>query len=171
MNAFASRLLLAMVVLVCAVLGSCSEAGNANQIHSKHTALRTANAEPEKKPIDTTLYKALLQHISDSDKSGRWPVRDSFATPGALLPFNRIVAYYGNLYSKNMGILGELPKDSMLKKLMGEVNKWQKADTMLHVIPALHYIAVTAQGSPGPGKRIACMPFNQIDKVISGLQK
>jgi len=168
MNVFALRFLFPTVVLVCTVLGSCSEAGNANPVQSKGTVLAAAKVEPEKKPIDTTLYKALLQHISDSDKSGRWPVRDSFAAPGALLPFNRIVAYYGNLYSKNMGILGELPKDSMLKKLMFEVNKWQKADTMLHVIPALHYIAVTAQGSPGSGNTYRLrMPFNQIDKVIS----
>ena len=102
MNVFTLRFLLPIVVLVCAVLGSCSEAGNANPVQSKVTALATAQVEPEKKPIDTTLYKALLHHISDSDKSGRWPVRDSFAAPGALLPFNRIVAYYGNLYSKNM---------------------------------------------------------------------
>src|SRR5215510_12284432 len=168
MNAFALRFLLPMVVLVCAVLGSCSEAGKASPVQSKGTALAAVNVEPEKKPIDTTLYKALLHHISDSDKTGRWPVIDSFAAPGALLPFNRIVAYYGNLYSKNMGVLGELPKDSMLKKLMGEVNKWQKADTMLHVVPALHYIAVTAQGSPGAGNTYRLrMPFNQIDKVIS----
>src|SRR5215471_8447566 len=140
MNGFASRFLFPVVVVVCVAVSSCSEAGNANPVQSKGTAMAAAKAEPERKPVDTTLYKALLQHISDSDKSGRWPVRDSFATPGAILPFNRIVAYYGNLYSKNMGILGELPKDSMFKKLMFEVNKWQKADTMLHVIPALHYI-------------------------------
>jgi hypothetical protein len=168
MNAFTLRFVFPILVLVCAVISSCSEAGNANPVQSKGTALAAAKVEPEKKPIDTTLYKALLHHISDSDKSGRWPVRDSFAAPGALLPFNRIIAYYGNLYSKNMGILGELPKDSMLKRLMFEVNKWQKADTVLHVIPALHYIAVTAQGSPGAGNTYRLrMPFNQIDKVIS----
>ena len=33
--------------------------------------------------------------------------------PGAILPHKRIVAYYGNLLSKRMGILGELPPDQL----------------------------------------------------------
>jgi hypothetical protein len=48
-----------------------------------------------------------------------------------------------------MGILGELPEQQMLDKLMGEVKKWQAADTSIEVIPALHYIAITAQQAPG----------------------
>ncbi|MFA6158039.1 MAG: hypothetical protein WC763_00220 [Candidatus Paceibacterota bacterium] len=31
---------------------------------------------------------------------------------GALLPFNRIVTYYGNFYSKSMSALGECPPTS-----------------------------------------------------------
>ena len=70
--------------------------------------------------------------------------------PGALLPFNRIVAYYGNLYSKGMGILGELPKDSMLARLQLGATL-AKGRHNHKVIPALHYIAVTAQTQPGKG--------------------
>ncbi len=56
----------------------------------------------------------------------------------------------------------------MLDKLTGEVNKWEKADPQTPVIPALHYIAVTAQGEPGSdGKYRLRMPFQQIDTVIS----
>ena len=29
-----------------------------------------------------------------------WPVKTVYPNTGAILPFNRIVAYYGNLYSK-----------------------------------------------------------------------
>jgi hypothetical protein len=67
-----------------------------------------------------------------------------------------------------MGVLGEFPKDSMISRLKLEVDKWQAADTMVKVIPALHYIAVTAQQSPGPGNTYRLrMPFQQIDKIIS----
>jgi hypothetical protein len=67
-----------------------------------------------------------------------------------------------------MGILGELPKDQMLEKLLQEVEVWKKADTAMDVIPALHYIAVTAQGSPGKGNTYRLrMPFNQIDTILS----
>ena len=57
------------------------------------------------------------------------------------MPFSRIVAYYGNLYSTKMGVLGEYPEAEMLQKLEGEVKKWEMADPTTPVIPALHYIS------------------------------
>jgi len=117
--------------------------------------------------VDTAAYKKLVQYISHGDTTGRWPVKDSFPRAGAILPFNRIVSYYGNLYSKQMGILGELPKDSMFRKLKSEVKKWSEADSMLPVIPALHYICVTAQSAPGAGNTYRLrMPFHQIDTIL-----
>jgi hypothetical protein len=164
MNDFLSKIFPALVVC-CLIFHSCAESGNAKEPAS--TENKTA-VLAQKTGIDTVLYRNLLNHISNGDTTGKWPVKDSLPNEGAVLPFNRIIAYYGNLYSKNMGILGELPKDSMFKKLKMEVEKWQKADTMLHVIPALHYIAVTAQGSPGAGNTYRLrMPFHQIDKVVS----
>ena len=102
----------------------------------------------------------------------KWPVKAEYPLPGAILPFKRIVAYYGNFYSTHMGILGELPPDEMLKKLMGEVKKWQAADTHMAVIPAIHYIAVSAQSSPGKGNKYRMrMPFTQIDKAMELAKK
>ena len=67
-----------------------------------------------------------------------------------------------------MGILGEIPKDQMLKKLAGEVAKWQAVDSTTTAIPALHYIATTAQGAPGKdGKHRMRLALRQIDTVIS----
>jgi hypothetical protein len=78
------------------------------------------------------------------------------------------VAFYGNLYSKKMGILGELPRDEMLAKLKGEAAKWQAADSSIPVIPALHYVAVTAQGAGGKdGKHRLRMPFHQVDTLLN----
>jgi hypothetical protein len=114
------------------------------------------------------LYDRKIAHIVNGDSSGRWPVKDEYPLPGAIFPFKRIVSFYGNLYSKNMGILGELPPAAMLKKLQEEAAAWQKADTMMEVQPALHYIAVTAQQSPGKGGKYRLrMPFHQIDSVLS----
>ena len=97
-----------------------------------------------------------------------WPAKTPYPLPGALLPFNRIVAYYGNLYSKQMGVLGQYPKAEMLSRLKAEVAKWEAADPDTPVIPALHYIAVTAQGSAGAdGKYRFRMPDSEIDKVIA----
>ena len=120
-------------------------------------------------PIDTADYNRRMFALSNHDKSGRWPVKKKvYPLAGAILPYNRIVAFYGNLFSKRMGILGELPKKEMLKKLKGEVAKWQAADVNIPVIPALHYIAVTAQGANGNKIRHRLrMPFRQIDTILS----
>jgi len=121
-----------------------------------------------KKTIDTARYNALMLQLANHDTTGLWPVKAPYPLAGAVLPFNRIVAFYGNLYSKRMGILGELPKNEMLKKLKGEVAHWQAADSSIPVIPALHYIAVTAQGAPGKdGKHRMRMPFHQIDTIVN----
>jgi hypothetical protein len=97
-----------------------------------------------------------------------WPVKAVYPNYGAILPFSRIVAYYGNFYSKGMGVLGEYPPDVMLEKLKAEVKNWEAADPSTPVMPAIDYIAVTAQGSKGAdGKYRARMPYDQIDKAIS----
>ena len=104
-----------------------------------------------------------------SGTSPFWPVRPPvYPLEGALLPQNRIVAYYGNFYSTQMGVLGEYPPDQMLQKLSSTVALWQAADPATHIIPAIHYIAVTAQGSPQPdGTYRLRMPPDQIEKAIS----
>ena len=122
----------------------------------------------EPKTIDTLKYNQLMLNLANHDTTGLWPAKAPYPLAGAILPFNRIVAFYGNLYSKRMGILGELPKEAMLKKLKSEVAVWQAADSSLPVIPALHYIAVTAQGAPGKdNKHRMRMPFHQIDTILN----
>lgn len=101
-----------------------------------------------------------------------WPASVVYPNDGAILPFNRIVAYYGNLYSKNMGALGQYPENEMLERLMTEVKKWTDADPETPAIPALHYIVVTAQNSKGAdGKYRARMPNSEVDKVVEMAEK
>lgn len=101
-----------------------------------------------------------------------WPVKTVYPNPGAILPFKRIIAYYGNLYSTKMGVLGQYPEAEMLARLDTEVKKWEAADPSTPVVPALHYIAVVAQGAPGTdGKYRARMPDSEIDKVLAIAEK
>ncbi|HVZ76227.1 MAG TPA: hypothetical protein VG934_03120, partial [Candidatus Paceibacterota bacterium] len=97
-----------------------------------------------------------------------WPARAAYPEDSrALLPFNRIVAYYGNFYSTGMGVLGQYPPDVMIPKLLDAAQEWRDADPSTPVIPAIHYIAVVAQGSAGKdGKYRARMPDDQIEKAI-----
>jgi hypothetical protein len=119
----------------------------------------TDNAAPAAPPVETAtatapgkkVPKVKYQAGEDPEyaKKSGWPVKYPPPLPGSILPQKRIVAYYGNPKSKKMGALGEYPKDEMLKRLKGEVAKWEKADPSLPVQPALHLVAVVAQGEPG----------------------
>lgn len=126
--------------------------------------------------LDEAKYDQKLNQIANNPETATgpnlWPVKTVYPKFGALLPANRIVAYYGNLYSKGMGILGEYPEDEVLRRLNVEVKKWEAADPSTPVVPALHYIAVVAQaGSGRDGKYRARMPDKEIDKVLAMAQK
>jgi hypothetical protein len=113
------------------------------------------------------LFSSKMTHLINGDSSGRWTVKEDVPLEGAVFPYKRVIAFYGNLYSKGMGILGELPKPDVLKKLQDEAEVWRKADPAIEVQTALHYIAVTAQCAPGKGGTYRLrMPFSQIDSVL-----
>jgi hypothetical protein len=157
-------LALLTVTAVC-LIGSFNKA-YANNIFRHITKDTTLKSIPA---LDTLQYDSLMKQLANGDKTGRWPVKKApYPSPGAILPFNRVVAYYGNMYSKNMGILGQYPPKTMLAKLKDEVKNWETADPNTPVIPALHYICVTAQADAGRnGLHNLRMPFKQIDSVLS----
>ena len=100
-----------------------------------------------------------------------WPVKGPAPLPGSILPEKRIVAFYGTPLSKRMGILGALPPEKMLAKLDTVVASWRDADPSTPVQPALHFIAVVAQESPGrDGKYRLRMSDTLIDRVLSWAQ-
>lgn len=119
-----------------------SEQGEASQ--SQTGALATDNKPA---PLDTVKLKAQamrrdsLRADSIAKKTGQ--------LPGAILPGHRIVAFYGNIRSKGMGILGREPKAQMMRKFDKVLAEWQAADPSLPVMPALHSVTITAQGAAG----------------------
>jgi len=158
-------------ILILFSFNGCSDQKPANktsEVSSSPSVIKTDTPVITPSVIDTAEYNKKMLALSNGDSTGKWPAKAPYPLPGAIFPYNRVVAFYGNLYSRRMGILGEIPKDSMFKRLRHEVKRWQAADTSMHVIPALHYIAVTAQGSPGSsGNYILRMPFHQIDTLLN----
>ena len=153
--------------LSCSQVTTSDAVTPADSARQQQVKTDTVVAVNTNKAYDEAEYDRLATYISNGDSSGRWPVKAVYPKQGAIFPFYRVIAFYGNMLSKGMGILGELPEDEMIKKLQGEISKWKQADTVLPVIPALHYIATTAQGSPGKeGKYTLRMPFAQIDSVL-----
>lgn len=167
----ALRPTLAVALLIGIAFSACNKT-DANKVpdktslKKKQVAIAFDSSQIEHVHIDTALYDTLQLHLVHGKPNAKWPVR-SYPLPGAILPFNRVVAYYGNFYSKGMGILGELPTEEMLNKLQAEAHNWEAADPTIPVVPALHYIAVTAQRSPGAGAKYRLrMPDHQIEKAL-----
>lgn len=136
---------------------------------------------PARPKLDTALYDAKMKALANdprlyattststatTTRKILWPVKAPYPLGGALLPFNRIVAYYGNYLSKQMGVLGEYPHDEMIAKLKAAAAQWQSADPSTPVIPAIDYIAVTAQGSAGKdGKYRLRMPDSETQQAL-----
>lgn len=171
-------ILSALSVALASPLAS-QDSSRANSTATSDSARKTGVAKPKAakpsaaKPKPASRKPAAAAaprrgQIPDSAEAARlWPVRNApRPLSGAILPAKRIVAYYGNPLSKRMGILGELPPEQMLARLDQEVARWNKADPATPVQPALHLIAVVAQGAPGrDGKYRLRMDSALVEKV------
>ncbi len=162
-------LLLALFFIFPEFLGSGISYKKSDELVKREKSL--ASVIP---PLDIVAYDKKLNELANNPPAPQpalplpWPVKTVYPNAGAILPFKRIVAYYGNLYSPKMGVLGQYPEEEMLAKLDTEVKKWETADPNTPVLPALHYIAVVAQQKPGgDGKYRLRMPDSEIDKVLA----
>ncbi|WP_299759545.1 hypothetical protein [uncultured Pontibacter sp.] len=159
------------VAIFCALLlnTACNQEQDAN-------AAALSAAPPDKTATTAQDRSAAVTAVATTETAAAAPVIEESVEwnypgpkplPGAVLPGKRIVAYYGNLLSKRMGILGELPPEQMLAKLDEEVANWTKADSLTPVQPALHAIVVTAQGHPSAGGKYRLrMTHKMIDDVL-----
>ncbi|MBI5405818.1 hypothetical protein HY972_02175 [Candidatus Kaiserbacteria bacterium] len=117
---------------------------------------------------ETTSTATTSVSVTSTTTPSLWPVSTVYPNARAILPFTRVVAYYGNFYSRAMGVLGEYPTEELLAMLASTTAKWAAADPSTPVVPAIHYIAVVAQASAGEeGKYILRMPDDQIEHALA----
>lgn len=171
------QLTLVVSIAVCGLFTNCTESTTKANGKSflKDTVSKSESktieevSEAVNTPIDTAKYNQKIRQLANGDTTGRWPVKNQpYPLQGAILPFKRIVVYYGNLHSKKMGALGEYAPKEMWTRLNAEVKKWEKADPSTPVQVGLHYIAVVASGTPGKdGMYVNRMPDKQIDSVLT----
>ncbi|MSU55281.1 MAG: hypothetical protein EXS46_01945 [Candidatus Taylorbacteria bacterium] len=142
---------------------------------SSKIVIKTAPPKPKLNKIlyDRKLYEMAntglpMATASASTTPELWPVKTAYPKAGAILPFKRIIAFYGNFLSTGMGVLGQYPKEVVLEKLREEMSKWQKVSSTTPVVPAIDYIAITAQESSGiDGKYRLRMSDSEIQKALS----
>ncbi len=169
-----SALFISLVFLSCenAPAAKSSELINASIPARKDSIKSPDTLTVENIFFDPEEYHKKVLALAHDSITKRWPAKSPVPLKGAILPFQRIVAYYGNFYSRHMGILGSLPEEQLIHNLNAEVEKWQNADKTTPVIPAIHYIAITAQSKPGKGNTYRLrMPEKQILKAVSLAKK
>lgn len=87
------------------------------------------------------------------------------AAPGSILANRRIVTYYGNPWSDQMGILGELDPQTLVARLKRAARLYEEAGSKRPVQPAIEFIATVAQAGPGSdGMYRLRMPADEIEK-------
>lgn len=135
------------------LLTSCSSSQSQQDATSKKeqpATETTATSTESNAAADSSEKTAALTRPSGAVSTGDSTLDSlTYAPTGAILPGKRIFAYYGNPHSKKMGILGEYPKEEMLRRLDREIENWKKADPKTPIQPALHLVAISAQGAPG----------------------
>ena len=146
-----------------------SGASSKSDNDSTETLVEKPEEPTVRQPVNQTQYDSLLHYVANGDTTGLWPVLNQpLPLEGAILPYKRVVAYYGNMYSKQMGALGEYEPKEMWKRLNKEVEAWNAADPEIPAVPAVHYIAVVAQASAmKDGKWRLRMPEHQIDSALA----
>ena len=176
---------------IAMVEDSVREAAIADSVRNEREQLRacldTYNLQFEPTAVIDTSAKGdtvpaeLVQAIAEQDyeigedpdfaRSQGWPVSMPELLPGSILPCRRVVAYYGNPLSTRMGVLGEYPKDEMLRRFQAAVAEWNAADPEHPVVPALHMIVSVAQPHAGrSGLYRNWMPDSLIEEVYSWAQ-
>lgn len=134
----------------------------------KVPATSTATSTPVAAPI-LPVYSS-SSNVTIPGK--RWPKEAVYPNGGAILPFKRILSYYGNFFSRQMGILGEYEPDEVLRRLAETQALWEAADPTTPVQPAIEYIAMVAQAEAGrDGMYRAMMPAAEIEKAYALAQK
>jgi hypothetical protein len=85
----------------------------------------------------------------------------AYPLPGALLPYNRIIAFT-EIYIQD----GHLRRNSRAE-MIKNYRKWLNGRPQILRQQSLLYIIVTAQGAPGRDNMYRMrMPFKQIDTVL-----
>lgn len=96
MKTFVSYLPIALVTYVILFNISCNTANSADNEKSNaliNKSIKTKDStNTAKEKLDTSVYNEKLLALANNDTTGRWPAKFPYPLPGAILPFNRIVA-------------------------------------------------------------------------------
>lgn len=139
------------------------------------TYYQPIEAPKDAKPLKKRYAKKVIKnmphaeaHSGDAKRSvplGQTLLKGKKDKTNGPLKKHRLVAYYGTPNSDQMGILGEMPPEKMMKELKEKTRAYAKADPSHPAIPTIELIATVAQRSPGPdGDYITETPDEDIER-------
>jgi hypothetical protein len=74
----------------------------------------------------------------------------TIGAPGAILPGQRVITFYGNPQTPGMGVLGQRTPEQMLAALDQQAQQYVAADPSTPVKLALHLVSTITTDTPGP---------------------
>ena len=134
------------------------------------------------KPLEETmteeeLAKMPVVEAHGEDRTRKTPVAETLMegttdeTDGILKDY-RLVAYYGQPNSTQMGILGEMEPEALMTKLKEQTQAYSDADPNRPAIPTIELITTIAQRDPGPnGKYYHMTSEEDIDEYAELAKK
>jgi len=108
---------------------------------------------------------------TEKDLSNRTPepVRCDFALRGQPLARHQILSYYGNPYTADMGIVGELEPEALVKKLKAHAQQYDALNGLRAVQPALDPEFAMPEGKL-PGESIGSLNAVDVNAAQALLQ-
>jgi len=107
-------------------------------------------ASPQEPPAPAT-PTALAGEPADGTPNPPTPQAEGCQSTPSPDPLTeaQLLSYYGNPYTADMGILGELPPETLVEKLKAHAQLYDSLNGPRGVQPALHLVYATAQSDPG----------------------
>src|SRR5688500_12576140 len=84
------------LIFLCYNTG-CNEVGISDSVKAAGQDEKIAESPEPKNTtpvLDTADFNKKMLLLSNNDTTGKWPAKTAYPLPGALLPYNRIIAYY-----------------------------------------------------------------------------
>ncbi|WP_226656575.1 hypothetical protein [Pseudalkalibacillus hwajinpoensis] len=136
------------------------------------------DAKPLKETMtEEELAKMPVVEAHGEDRTRKTPVGETLMdgttdeTDGILKDY-RLVAYYGQPNSTQMGILGEMEPEALMTKLKEQTQAYSDADPDRPAIPTIELITTIAQRDPGPnGKYYHMTSEEDIDEYAALAKK
>ncbi|MGP4059590.1 hypothetical protein [Halobacillus sp. H74] len=187
-----SQLLLAALLIV--LLGACAEqsAEEAENAPKKERApeqkkqgppYQTLEPSEDAVPLKEKLSEEELTNMPEQElalggdperavPAGETLAKDMEDKTNGPLKDHRLVAYYGTPLSENMGILGTMEPEELMKQLKEQAQAYSNADPKRPAIPTIELITTMAQRDPGPdGTYVSKLSDEKIKEYVKLAEK